>query len=338
MARLLYINNARALNRERVFRDRTNPLDTLNDKKMHKYYRFTRQGVMRVIDLLEERIAPLTQRSHSIDARLQIFVALNFYATSDFYSSVLKDHGVSISTVCRIINRVTKVLASLKEQVVTWRPAGEKQMEFLELSGFPMVVGAIDCTHVWLDGSPLKTTEYAYVNRKGWHSINVQFVTDANYNIINVCARWPGSVHDCRVLENSYVGQDFQRGELEGVLLGDSGYPQRSWLMTPFRNPQTHAERTYNRAHMRGRVVVEQTNGQIKKKFPCLRRGLRVKPKKACQIIIACTVLYRLSKDWKEPYLGRDHELPDVGVDDFDGPVNNEGYAARAQLVARCFT
>lgn len=54
----------------------------------------------------------LGQRSHAVDARLQIFVALNFYATSDFYSSVLKDHGVSISTVCMIISQVP---VSLKE-------------------------------------------------------------------------------------------------------------------------------------------------------------------------------------------------------------------------------
>ncbi|XP_041458998.1 putative nuclease HARBI1 [Lytechinus variegatus] len=338
MALLLYVNNARALNRERVFRDRTNPLDVLNDRKMHKYYRFTRQGVMRIIDLIQDRIAPLTERSHSIDSRLQVFVALNFYATSDFYSSVQKEHGVSSASVCRIVARVSEALANLKDEVITWRPVVEKQREFMETSGFPMVVGAVDCTHIWLDGSPLGDTEYAFINRKGWHSINVQYISDAKYNIINVSARWPGSVHDSRVFENSAVGQSFQRGELEGVILGDSGYPQRSWLMTPFRNPQTPAERAYNRSHMRGRVVVEQTNGQIKKKFPCLRRGLRVEPKKACTIIVACTVLFRLSKEWKEPYLGRDHEVPQVGADDFDGPVSNEGYAARAQLVARCFT
>lgn len=33
-------------------------------------------------------------------------------------------------------------------------------------------------------------------------------------------------------------------------------------------------------AHRHGRVVIEQTNGQIKMKFPCLRKGLRVAPKK----------------------------------------------------------
>ena len=247
MARLLYLYNERALLRERLFRDRSNPLETHSDKRMHKYYRFTRQGVMRVIDMLQDRLEPNTGRSHATDARLQVFVALNFYATSDFYSSVLKDHGVSISSVCRIVERVTQVLVDMKDEVITWRSPAEKKREFMDKSGFPTVVGAVDGTHIWLDGSPLGDNEYAFVNRKGWHSINVQFIVDAGYRIINVVARWPGSVHDSRILENSEVGQMFQRGELEGVLLGDSGYPQRSWLMTPFRNPQTPAEHNYNR-------------------------------------------------------------------------------------------
>ena len=38
--------HARALRRERVFRDRLNPMDDYSDKRMHKYYRFTQNGVM----------------------------------------------------------------------------------------------------------------------------------------------------------------------------------------------------------------------------------------------------------------------------------------------------
>ena len=246
-AHLLYINNARALQRERVFRDRSNPLDTHDDKAMHKYYRFTRRGIMHVLDLLEPHLQPATARSHSIDGRLQVFVCLNYYATSDFYSSVLKEHGISISSVCRIVERVTDVIVSLKDDIITWGDQLTKQTDFYHKSGFPAVVGAVDCTHVWLDSSPVGENEHIYVNRKGWHSINVQYIVDANYKIINVVARWPGSTHDSRILENSEVGRMFERGELQGIILGDSGYPQRPWLMTPFRTPNTRPERAYNR-------------------------------------------------------------------------------------------
>ena len=103
---MLYICNARALQRERVFRDRMNPLDNYSDKRMHKYYRFTRNGVMRVLDIVTPHLQNKTERSHAIDPRVQVFVALRFYATGDFYSSTSAHHGISEASVCRIIHKV----------------------------------------------------------------------------------------------------------------------------------------------------------------------------------------------------------------------------------------
>lgn len=49
----------------------------------------------------------------------------------------------------------------------------------MEKTRFPGVIGAIDCTHVAIV-PPVKVNrenrEYLFVNRKGYHSINVQLV------------------------------------------------------------------------------------------------------------------------------------------------------------------
>lgn len=146
--------------------------------------------------------------------------------------------------------QVTDVLVNMKDQHVKWPTSEEEvrtvQQEFHTLSHFPGVVGAIDCTHVPLDCAPLGDNEYAYINRKGIHSINIQLVCDAHYRITNVVSRWPGSCHDSRILLNSGLHTAYEGGQLPGVLLGDSGYPQRTWLMTPYRNPNTPARRNYN--------------------------------------------------------------------------------------------
>lgn len=46
----------------------------------------------------------------------------------------------------------------------------------MEKSNIPGIIGLIDGTHVALAGLP-KDTEHAFVNRKGFHSINVQIVS-----------------------------------------------------------------------------------------------------------------------------------------------------------------
>ena len=45
----------------------------------------------------------------------------------------------------------------------------------------------------------LSKFEEEYVNRKNYHSVNVQLVFDAKYNIIDVVAKWPGSVQNSRI-------------------------------------------------------------------------------------------------------------------------------------------
>ena len=41
------------------------------------------------------------------------------------------------------------------------------------------------------------------MNRKDFHSINVQICGNGDLQIIDVVAKWPGSVHDSRISKNS---------------------------------------------------------------------------------------------------------------------------------------
>ena len=43
----------RLMRRERVFRDRNNPLDSLPDEELLAKYRFQRQGILFLCDILE---------------------------------------------------------------------------------------------------------------------------------------------------------------------------------------------------------------------------------------------------------------------------------------------
>ena len=237
---LLYVNNTCALQRERVFRDRTSPLDSYSDKRMHKYYRFTRNGMMHIIDKLEPHLRPQTLRSHAIDATTQIFIALRFYAIGCFYSTSAAHHSISEASVCRVVHRVTDVLVAPKDDHIKWPTSQDditrNQWDFFALYGFPGAIGAVDCTHVPFDCCPFGENEHVYVNRKGIHSINVQLICDTRYKITNVVPRWPGSTHDSRILETSQISRMYERGDLEGVLLGDGGYPKKKLVDDTFQS------------------------------------------------------------------------------------------------------
>jgi len=143
-----------------------------------------------------------------------------------------------------------------------------KQMaEQYQLSGLPGVIGAIDCTHVSVQ-SPGGPDAEIYRNRKGYFSINVQLISDSHSRITDVVARWPGSVHDSTVFDNSRIRALLETGPREGYLVGDGGYPCRQYLLTPVLNPATEAEKKYNEAQASARNCIERANGILKRRFP----------------------------------------------------------------------
>ena len=137
------------------------------------------------------------------------------------------------------------------------------------------------------------------MNRKGFHSINVQAVCDAAGKFTNFVAKWPGSTHDSFILKNSSLWEGFESEHLEGIILGDSGYPNRKWLFTPFRNAVTDEERRFNIHHSRTRVLIENAFGRLKRRFSILHSEARLKPEKVVKVIATCIVLHNVATDLK---------------------------------------
>ncbi|XP_067144810.1 putative nuclease HARBI1 [Centruroides vittatus] len=152
------------------------------------------------------------------------------------------------------------------------------KQQFYEKYSFPGVIGAIDCCHVAIVSPPVEDINYPehiYVNRKGYHSLNVQLICDANMYIMNVNARFSGSVHDAFIWKNSNVRKAFQRWHnynrnAHTWLLGDSGYPLEPWLLTTLRTTDTRAEVKYNNCLTAARSIIEQCNGLLKNRWRCL--------------------------------------------------------------------
>ncbi|XP_060581016.1 putative nuclease HARBI1 [Ruditapes philippinarum] len=124
-----------------------------------------------------------------------------------------------------------------------------------------------------------------------------QMVCDSRFRVTNVVAKWPGSVHDSRIFRESELCRKFENGEKDGLLLGDSGYPCKKYLMTPYMNPQTAAQERFNSSLTKTRVTVEQTFGVMKRRFPCLSYGLKVKTCHTPQAIVSCVILHNFGME-----------------------------------------
>ncbi|KAK9711729.1 DDE superfamily endonuclease [Popillia japonica] len=288
----------------RNLRPRTDLFNSYNDEEFKAPFRLSKGCVVRLLSRFENELEKQNMKNDPISPMNQLLCALRFYATGSFQQVIGDCMNIHKSTVCRCIHRVSHHIALMAQEYIkmpaTANDIASVKTEFYKLSQFPGVIGAIDCTHIPIK-SPGGDNAELYRNRKGWFSINVQIVCDANLKIMDIVARWPGSVHHSTIFSNSLLRARFEANEFANLyMLGDSGYMCTNYLLTPLANPRTEAEMRYQNAHIKTRNVIERLNGVWKRRFPALRSGMQLKKENILRIIVATAVLHNIANNSRQ--------------------------------------
>uniref|UniRef100_A0A3B1JDY8 Putative nuclease HARBI1 n=1 Tax=Astyanax mexicanus TaxID=7994 RepID=A0A3B1JDY8_ASTMX len=306
---------------QRVYLERAKPLEQYTTEELYARFRFGNADIKYIADLVRAKLQRRTRRSHSLSVEEQVLIALRFYASGTFYQVVGDNVGVDKSTVSNVVKAVSIALASLINQFVSLPKddqIAQTKQKFFILGNMPNTIGVIDCTHVHIQAPHER--DWEYINRKGRYSINIQLVGDADLIITNCVVKWPGSVHDARILRESALYRELQTNRPDGIILGDSAYPLLPWLMTPFLAATTPAQARFNTAHCKTRCAIERLNGVLQRRFACLNY-LRVEPQGACNITLACIVLHNIATRRNVP-LCDVHDAPEP-VEEPDQPLHN---------------
>jgi hypothetical protein len=140
-----------------------------------------------------------------------------------------------------------------------------------------------------------------------------------------------GSVHDARIWRISDTYRAIRENTSDAILLADEGYGLVPWLMTPFRNPLTQEQQSYNMLHCRERGIIERCFGQLKQRFPILQNKIRLASEQIPSVICCCFVVHNIAN-----CLGDDgFELPQMNFNDSDiaeEQVNVRGRGADRRL------
>ncbi|XP_074026324.1 putative nuclease HARBI1 [Leptinotarsa decemlineata] len=223
--------------------------------------------------------------------------------------------NITISSVNRVIRRLTLFLSNLSPQIIKWPNENEKRIaeEHFRDNGFPNVIGAIDGCHIKIDRPA--TDPDSYINRKGFYSLQLQAVCDHQRKIIDIFLGYPGSVHDSRVFRNSPLSRNLEEKCGRYFILGDSGYPLQNNLLTPYkdRGNLTRRQINYNVKLAKNRYVIEHCFGILKQKFRQLYHVKLRSIRFITHFIRAACVLHNIARD-DEFLVNFDPEMPNINV------------------------
>lgn len=228
-----------------------------------------------------------------------VCITLRFLATGSFLQVVGDFGGIDESTASRKIHIVLEAIAQLSPQFVKM-PRTQAEMNtvrqgFFNIARLPRCIGALDCTHIKIQ-SPGGGDAENYRNRKGFFSYNVQAICNADLKFMDIVCRWPGSAHDSNIFRHSRVRNDFEnRVYGDNLVVADSGYAIKPYLITPLLNPLTRAEHLFNEAQIRTKNPIERSFGILKRRFPILSLGIRLKQEKVETVVMAAVVLHNIA-------------------------------------------
>lgn len=315
--------------KRKVYQERrTTPLVAEEYRLLH---RFSKENVSYLAqEFLEESNET---RGGALSAIQRMELTLRYLADPGFQRSVSYQVGVSQSTVCATVRKTIMEISTKANRWIRFPNSRDDirtaQENWFQNRGFPSCFCAIDCTHVRIE-KPKGIFGDDFINRKKFPSMNVQATCNSECVFTSVDAGWPGSVHDNRIFKNSDIYQLLLQRR-DTVILGDEGYGITPFLMTPYKNPVTNEQKAYNKLHTNNRVIIEQCFGQLKRRFPILRYGIRLKMDIISPCIITCFVLHNVAKHLSDPEFEEEfeEEIPDIHLD--DEPIQQNAQNLRAQ-------
>ncbi|XP_004956819.1 uncharacterized protein LOC101780464 [Setaria italica] len=268
--------------------------ELLNDQAMNVLYgaldinKFNRVKNLTTVYEIWNKLLKIHEETSTVkEAKLYIFKG----KFSEF--SMKKDEDVST-----MFNQLNDIVNELKGLGFNAHP---KLQEARFWPHFKDCIGAIDGTHI-----PV-TVPLGH----GYPSQNVMAVCDFDMRFTFAVTGWPGSVHNTRVLLDTFLTykEQFPHPPDGKYYLVDSGYPNRKGFLAPYKGQRYHVsewqhgqhpaglKEVFNHAHSSLRNVIERSFGVLKMKLRILLNLPSYLVNKQSKIIVTCMALHNFIRD-----------------------------------------
>ena len=290
--------------------------DTYDDSRFYETFRMTRATFYYILSKISDQIQKKFVTEEPILPDFRLAITIFRLSRGDYLFTIGEMCGLQKSTACMIVNESCRVIINTywDESVKKHFPTSEDEIQhvmgkFGEEWQFPCAFAAVDGSHL-----PVKCPNGGaqamkqYFNFKGFYSIVLMALVDAEYRFIWASVGAPGNTHDSTLLQSTdlwrkivegdfipNVAQKIEDVEIPPLILGDGAFPLRTFLMKPHGDAVLPDNKRYfNFRHSRARLVTEGAFGRLKSRFRVLYRKCECNKETVKLYGLACVVLHNI--------------------------------------------
>ena len=280
--------------------------------------------------LIEKTKVRLTKQNtrlrKPLDPEEKLAVTLRFLATGESYSSLSYQYRISTSAISCFVPDVCEVIYDVLVDEYMKFPQNKEEWlhlakEYEERWQFPNCFAAVDGKHIALFHPSLSGS--IYYNYKGFHSIVLMALVDANYKFIYVDVSCQGRLSDGGVFKNtsfykllingklnlpeprqlpiisghndSFLNHAEERPMLPYIYVGDDAFSLSIHCMKPYaQQGLSNSKRIFNYRLSWARRTTENAFGILVHRFRALLSRLNLCPQTATKVVLAICALHNL--------------------------------------------
>jgi DDE superfamily endonuclease len=290
-------------------------IDDFSEYECYNYFRFLKQDLQVVANLLWPRLSPYLQSEdpekiyvgNRYVAHYETCFCAYLYKMS--FPNRLRGHGeqffcIRKSKLSAMIRFFGDALVHLALQylsnVIIWQPYMEYYAAAIERKCgglIPNIWGMIDGT-IRRTCRPVRFQRLMYTRYKRCHGLKFQSVVTPDGFIAHLSGPFVARYHDARMLRESELLEQLRQMMPQGgpiySLYGDLAYPQSQYLLGGFVNPPENSpERRFNTEMSRVRIIVEWGFANVLRRWQHLdfQRSMKVFQQRIGQQFINCVFL-----------------------------------------------
>ena len=289
----------------------------MSGKKFRKRFKVSRQRFSSLADLIAPHVEPdsigkmMAEISSGSYIPSEVYLAVTLRWLSGSHFSDLEDlYGVEENGAYTVVWKTLAVLDK-KLKLNDFNPwdlgqckALAQKMYIRSKQTIAGCIGALDgmAVRIYKPRNSDAENSLHFLNRKGFFSINLQAIADADWKFLWYSMETAGGTHDSLAFKVSELGRSLEDKGLpkDYWIAGDDAYACSEYLLTPYAKQSCRGCRErddFNFYQSRCRINVECAFGLLVQRFGVLRRPMRCKLERVVLVVSVCMKLHNILID-----------------------------------------